>query len=60
MACQRPPGTLEPRPNYEDGYREQIVGTHDPRVLRAALERDQCEVLLFPLGPFVDERRARS
>jgi aryl-alcohol dehydrogenase-like predicted oxidoreductase len=32
------------------------ISSHDPRVLRAALERDQCDVLLFPLGPFVDER----
>ena len=32
------------------------ISSHNPDVLRAALEAGLCDVVLFPLGPFVDER----
>lgn len=32
------------------------LSSHDPRVLRAALERGGADVLMFPVGPFVDAR----
>ncbi|MEY4546533.1 MAG: hypothetical protein RL685_2728 [Pseudomonadota bacterium] len=32
------------------------LSSHDPRVLRAALERGGADVLMFPIGPFVDAR----
>jgi aryl-alcohol dehydrogenase-like predicted oxidoreductase len=32
------------------------LSSHDPRVLRAALDRGAADVLMFPIGPFVDER----
>ena len=32
------------------------VSSHDPDVLRAALTAGLCDVVMFPLGPFVDPR----
>jgi aryl-alcohol dehydrogenase-like predicted oxidoreductase len=32
------------------------LSSHDPGVLRAALDRQEADVLLFPIGPFVDAR----
>lgn len=32
------------------------LSSHDPRVLRAALDARLCDVLMFPVGPFVDAR----
>jgi 1-deoxyxylulose-5-phosphate synthase len=32
------------------------ISSHHPDVLRAAIEADLCDVVMFPVGPFVDER----
>jgi aryl-alcohol dehydrogenase-like predicted oxidoreductase len=32
------------------------LSSHDPRVLRAALDAGKADVLLFPIGPYVDAR----
>ena len=32
------------------------LSSHHPEVLRAALERGGCDLLLFPVGPYVDAR----
>jgi 1-deoxyxylulose-5-phosphate synthase len=32
------------------------ISSHHPAVLRAAIEADLCDVVMFPVGPFVDER----
>ncbi len=32
------------------------ISAHDPDVLRAALDAGVCDVVMFPVGPFVDER----
>ena len=32
------------------------VSSHDPEVLRAALDSGRCDVVMFPIGPFVDLR----
>ncbi|HEU4722258.1 MAG TPA: aldo/keto reductase [Gemmatimonadaceae bacterium] len=32
------------------------ISSHSPGVLRAALDAGVCDVVMFPLGPFVDER----
>ena len=32
------------------------ISSHDPDVLRAALDAGVCDVVMFPVGPFVDER----
>jgi aryl-alcohol dehydrogenase-like predicted oxidoreductase len=32
------------------------ISSHHPDVLRAALESGRCDVVMFPLGPFVDRR----
>ncbi|VTR90984.1 NADP-dependent oxidoreductase domain protein OS=Gemmatimonadetes bacterium KBS708 GN=J421_0712 PE=4 SV=1: Aldo_ket_red [Gemmata massiliana] len=32
------------------------ISSHNPDVLRAALEAGVCDVVMFPLGPFVDSR----
>jgi 1-deoxyxylulose-5-phosphate synthase len=32
------------------------LSSHDPRVLRAALELGKADVLMFPIGPYVDAR----
>lgn len=32
------------------------ISSHNPEVLRAALEAGLCDVLMFPAGPFVDPR----
>lgn len=32
------------------------VSSHHPDVLRAALDSGRCDVLMFPVGPFVDRR----
>ena len=32
------------------------ISSHSPDVLRAALEAGVCDVVMFPVGPFVDER----
>ncbi len=32
------------------------LSSHHPEVLRAAIERGVCDVVMFPLGPFVDRR----
>jgi aryl-alcohol dehydrogenase-like predicted oxidoreductase len=32
------------------------ISSHDPDVLRAALDDGRCDVLMFPVGPFVDAR----
>lgn len=32
------------------------ISSHDPHTLRAALESGLCDVVMFPIGPFVDER----
>jgi aryl-alcohol dehydrogenase-like predicted oxidoreductase len=32
------------------------ISSHHPDVLRAAIEADLCDVVMFPIGPFVDAR----
>jgi len=32
------------------------ISSHDPDVLRAALDSGRCDVVMFPIGPFVDRR----
>jgi aryl-alcohol dehydrogenase-like predicted oxidoreductase len=32
------------------------ISSHHPEVLRAALKTDLCDVVMFPVGPFVDRR----
>ena len=32
------------------------ISSHSPDVLRAALDAGVCDVVMFPIGPFVDER----
>jgi aryl-alcohol dehydrogenase-like predicted oxidoreductase len=32
------------------------ISSHHPDVLRAAIDAGACDVVMFPLGPFVDER----
>jgi 1-deoxyxylulose-5-phosphate synthase len=32
------------------------ISSHSPEVLRATLEAGVCDVVMFPIGPFVDER----
>ena len=32
------------------------ISSHNPDVLRAALDAGVCDVVMFPVGPFVDER----
>ncbi len=32
------------------------VSSHDPLVLRAAIASGRCDLLMFPIGPFVDRR----
>lgn len=32
------------------------ISSHSPEVLRAAIEEGLCDVVMFPLGPFVDAR----
>ena len=32
------------------------ISSHDPGVLKAAIEAGLCDIALFPVGPFVDER----
>lgn len=32
------------------------ISSHDPDVLRAAILADRCDIVMFPVGPFVDER----
>jgi len=32
------------------------ISSHHPGVLRAAIESNRCDVLLFPIGPFADSR----
>lgn len=32
------------------------ISSHHPEVLRAAIQSDLCEVVMFPAGPFVDRR----
>jgi aryl-alcohol dehydrogenase-like predicted oxidoreductase len=34
------------------------ISSHDPDVLRAALEADLCDIVMFALGPFADPRYA--
>ena len=36
------------------------ISSHSPDVLRAALEADVCDIVMFPIGPFVDERYPRE
>lgn len=32
------------------------ISSHQPDVLRAAIEADLCDIVMFPVGPFVDRR----
>jgi aryl-alcohol dehydrogenase-like predicted oxidoreductase len=32
------------------------ISSHNPDVLRAAILADRCDLVMFPVGPFVDER----
>lgn len=32
------------------------ISSHNPKVLRAAILADRCDIVMFPVGPFVDER----
>ena len=36
------------------------ISSHSPEVLRAAIEAEACDVVMFPIGPFVDERYVNS
>jgi len=36
------------------------ISSHHPDVLRAALETDLCDVVMFPIGPFCDARYAEE
>jgi 1-deoxyxylulose-5-phosphate synthase len=36
--------------------RSRGISSHSPDVLRAALSAGVCDVVMFPIGPFVDER----
>lgn len=40
----------------EGKLRFRGISSHDPDVLRAAIEADLCDVAMFPLGAHVDER----
>ncbi|HEX6179198.1 MAG TPA: aldo/keto reductase [Thermoanaerobaculia bacterium] len=42
----------------KDKGKARVVGmsSHHPDVLRAALDRDLCDIVMFPVGPFVDRR----
>lgn len=32
------------------------ISSHNPHVLRAAIDKGLCDIVMFPLGPFVDQR----
>lgn len=32
------------------------ISSHNPEVLKAAIDAELCDIVLFPVGPFVDER----
>ena len=32
------------------------ISSHDPETLRRAIESELCDVVMFPVGPYVDER----
>lgn len=32
------------------------ISSHNPDVLRAAIDKGLCDIVMFPLGPFVDQR----
>jgi aryl-alcohol dehydrogenase-like predicted oxidoreductase len=32
------------------------ISSHDPKTLQAALESGRCDVVMFPVGPYVDQR----
>ena len=36
------------------------ISSHHPDVLRAAIEAGLCDLVMFPVGPFVDERYVRE
>ena len=36
------------------------ISSHHPDVLRAALDSGRCDVVMFPIGPFVDRRYERE
>jgi len=36
------------------------ISSHHPDVLRAAIEAGVCDLVMFPVGPFVDERYVRE
>jgi 1-deoxyxylulose-5-phosphate synthase len=36
------------------------ISSHHPDVLRRAIELDLCDVVMFPLGPYVDDRYVRD
>lgn len=40
----------------EGKMRFRGISSHHPDVLRAALEADLCDLVMFPIGPFVDPR----
>ncbi|MGC4088337.1 MAG: aldo/keto reductase [Polyangiaceae bacterium] len=57
-ALMRPGGAWEELQAARAAGRCRFVGlsSHDPAVLRAALDAGRADVLLFPLGPYVDAR----
>lgn len=36
------------------------ISSHNPDVLRAAIDAGLCDIVMFPLGPFVDQRYAEE
>lgn len=36
------------------------ISSHNPEVLRAAIDAGLCDIVMFPLGPFVDQRYAEE
>jgi aryl-alcohol dehydrogenase-like predicted oxidoreductase len=57
-ALSAPGGRFDELCSCRDSGQARFVGIscHHPEVLRAALLSGRCDVLLFPVGPFVDAR----
>lgn len=57
-ALLQPGGGFEQAQRERDRGRVRFLGlsSHDPAVLLAAIDAGVCDVLMFPIGPFVDRR----
>lgn len=54
----KPRGRFEELEQIVKGGQARFCGVsaHHPEVLRLAIESGRCDVVMFPIGPFVDER----